>query len=143
MPAIITNEFRTYNADNFIDSFASNKVYLMIGNADAWSGADLGQYTESTPSDTAIPVPIDTTIAPYIHHNDMIAAKLINESDVSHVIKRKDWTSGTVYDEYDHEQNDLIDEATADTSLAITPLFETKFDIPVVPLIYPPTNIPL
>ena len=110
MPAIITNAFRTYNADNFISSFSTNKVYLMIGKADAWSGADLGQYTESTPSDTAIPVPIDTTIAPYIHHNDMIAAKLINESDVSHVIKRTDWTSGTVYTEYDHRQDDQIDQ---------------------------------
>ena len=102
MPAIITNAFRTYNADNFIGSFASNKVYLMIGKADAWSGADLGQYTESSPSDTTIPTPIDTTVAPYIHHNDMIAAKLISASDVSHVIKRTDWTSGTVYTEYNH-----------------------------------------
>ena len=110
MPAIITNAFRTYNADNFISSFTTNKVYLMIGKAEPWSGADLGQYTESTPSDTAIPVPIDTTIAPYIHHNDMIAAKLISESNVSHVVKRTDWTHGTVYTEYDHKQDDQIDQ---------------------------------
>ena len=110
MPAIITNAFRTYNADNFIGSFASNNVYLMIGKAGAWSGADLGQYTETSPSDTAIPTPIDTTVAPYIHHNDMIAAKLISSSNVSHVIKRTDWTSGTVYTEYDHKQDDQIDQ---------------------------------
>jgi len=110
MPAIITNAFRTYNADNFIGSFASNYVYLMIGKADAWSGASIGQYTESTPSDTAIPTPIDTTVAPYIHHNDMIAAKLISASDVSHVIKRTDWTSGTIYSEYNHLQDDQIDQ---------------------------------
>ena len=110
MPAIITNGFRTYNADNFIGSFASNKVYLMIGKADAWSGADLGQYAESSPSDTAIPTPIDTTVAPFIHHNDMIAAKLISASDVSHVVKRVDWTSGTVYTEYNHKQDDQIDQ---------------------------------
>ena len=61
MPAIITNAFRTYNADNFISYFSTNKVYLMIGKADAWSGADLGQYTESSPTDTVIPTPIDTT----------------------------------------------------------------------------------
>ena len=110
MPAIITNGFRTYNADNFIGSFASNKMYLMIGKADSWSGADLGQYTEASPSDTAIPTPIDTTVAPFIHHNDMIAAKLISESDVSHVVKRVDWTSGTVYTEYNHKQDDQIDQ---------------------------------
>ena len=95
MPAIITNAFRTYNADNFISSFSTNKVYLMIGKDSVWSGASVGQYAESSPSDTAIPTPLDTTVAPYIHHNDMIAAKLINAADVSHVIKRTDWTSGT------------------------------------------------
>jgi len=110
MPAIITNAFRTYNADNFISSFSTNNMYLMIGKADSWSGADLGQYTESGPSDTSIPTPIDTTVAPFIHHDDSIAAKLINESDVSHVIKRTDWTSGTVYTEYNHLQDDQIDQ---------------------------------
>ncbi len=97
MPAIITNAFRTYNADNFISSFSTNNMYLMIGKADSWSGADLGQYPEGSPSDTSIPTPIDTTVAPFIHHDDNIAAKLINTSDVSHVVKRTDWTSGTVY----------------------------------------------
>ena len=110
MPAIITNAFRTYNADNFVSSFSTNKMYLMIGKADSWSGASVGQYTEASPSDTAIPIPIDTTIAPFIHHNDMIAAKLINQSNVSHVIKRTDWVSGTVYSEYDHNQDDQIDQ---------------------------------
>ena len=78
MPAIITNAFRTYNADQFISSFSTNKMYLMIGKADAWSGASAGQYAEASPSDTSIPTPIDTVQAPFIHHNDMIAAKLIN-----------------------------------------------------------------
>ena len=110
MPAIITNGFRTYNADNFIGSFSTNKMYLMIGKADAWSGASLGQYTEGSPTDTAIPTPIDTTVAPFIHHNDMIAAKLISTSDVSHVIKRTDWTSGIIYTEYHHLQDDQIDQ---------------------------------
>ena len=110
MPAIITNAFRTYNADQFISSFSTNKMYLMIGKASPWSGADLGQYTASSPSDTSIPTPIDTTVAPYIHHNDMIAAKLISASDVSHVVKRTDWTTGTVYTEYNHLQDDQIDQ---------------------------------
>ena len=109
MPAIITNAFRTYNADNFITAFGTNKMYLMIGKASPWSGADLRQYTGS-PTDTALPTPIDTTVAPFVHHNDMIAAKLINTSDVSHVIKRTDWTSGTVYTEYHHLQDDQIDQ---------------------------------
>ena len=110
MPAIITNAFRTYNADNFISAFSTNKVYLMIGKADSWSGASAGQYAEASPSDTSIPTPKDTTVAPFIHYNDMIAAKLIAATDVSHVVKRVDWTSGIVYAEHDHNQDDQIDQ---------------------------------
>ena len=125
MPAIITNGFRKYNADNFMQSLAAttatpaglgNKIYLMIGKADAWvsssgtyGGPEIGQYADGTYSDSTIPIPTDTTVAPFIHHNDMIAAKLINASDVSHVVKRTDWVSGTVYHEYDHTRDDLID----------------------------------
>jgi len=119
MPAIITNAFRTYNADNFINSLKAtdatpaglgNKMYLMIAKDSPWSGNSAGQYADGSYSDSIIPTPKDTTVAPFLHYNDIIAAKLVNISDVSHVIKRLDWTSGTVYDEYDHEQDDLIDK---------------------------------
>ena len=110
MSAIIHNSFRKYNADNFITSIGTNKVYLMIGKDSPWSGASAGEYTETTPNDALIPIPIDTTIAPFLHHKDMIAAKLIPASSVSHVIKRVDWTSGTVYVEYSHTIDDIIDQ---------------------------------
>ena len=109
MSAIIHNSFRKYNADNFIASMGINKVYLMIGKNSPWSGASAGEYVETTPTDAVIPVPIDTTVSPYIHHADMIAAKLIPLSSVSHVIKRVNWVSSTVYVEYDHLQDDIID----------------------------------
>jgi len=110
MTAIVGNAFRKYNADSFINSFEDNNVYLMIGKKDEWASTGAGQYAGSGFSDTSIPTPIDTTQAPYIHHNDMIAAKLIGTSDVSHVLKRVDWTTGTVYEEYDHLTDDIIDQ---------------------------------
>jgi len=110
MSAIINNTFRKFNADNFITAVGTEKVYLMIGKNTAWSGASLGEYTEATPSDSAIPVPIDTAVSPYLHHNDMIAAKLITSTSVSHILKRVNWTTGTVYIEYDHLQDDIIDQ---------------------------------
>ncbi len=109
MSAIINNSFRKYNADNFISSISSNKVYLMIGKKEPWANADLGQYVETSPSDIDVPVPIDTTVSQYIHYNEMIAAKLINSTSVSHVLKRVDWTSGTVYPEYNQYTDDIID----------------------------------
>lgn len=110
MSAIIHNSFRKYNADNFITSIGTNKVYLVIGKDTPWNGASAGEYNEPTPTDTAIPIPIDTTVAPLIHHADMIAAKLIPLSSVSHVIKRVNWVSGTQYFEYNHMQDDIIEE---------------------------------
>ena len=61
MSAIIHNSFRKYNADNFIASITSNKVYIMIGKNDAWSGASAGEYNDATPSDVLVPTPNDTT----------------------------------------------------------------------------------
>lgn len=110
MSAIINNSFRKYQADNFIESFSTNNMYLAIGKNTSWSGASLTEYTETTPTDTNIPVPIDTTSGFYTHYDDMIAAKRITDTSVSHVIKRVDWLSGTVYTEYNQNIDDIIDE---------------------------------
>ena len=32
----------------------------------------------------------------------MLGAKIITSSDVSHVIPRRNWTTGTTYDMYEH-----------------------------------------
>jgi hypothetical protein len=109
MSAIINNSFRKYNADNFITSISTNKVYLMIGKNDPWSGTSAGEYVETSPSDIDVPVPIDTSVSQYIHYNSMIAAKLIQSTSVSHVLKRVNWTSGTVYPEYNQYTDDIID----------------------------------
>ena len=110
MSAIINNSFRKYQADNFIGSFSTNNIYLAIGKNDPWAGASAGEYIETTPSDTSIPVPIDTTVSSFLHYDDMIAMKKIASSSTSHVLKRVDWTSGTVYVEYNHLQDDIIDQ---------------------------------
>ena len=110
MSAIINNSFRKYQADNFIGSFSTNNIYLAIGKNDPWAGASAGEYIETTPSDTSIPVPIDTTVSSFLHYDDMIAMKKIASSNTSHVLKRVDWTSGTVYVEYNHLQDDMIDQ---------------------------------
>jgi len=109
MSAIINNSFRKFNADNFINAFVGNNVYLSIGKDTPWSGVSLGEYIETAPNDATIPVPIDTAVAYYKNHNDLIAVKKISSADVSHVIKRVNWTTNTRYAEYDHLQDDMID----------------------------------
>jgi hypothetical protein len=110
MSAIIHNTFRKFNADNFIAFVDGDPktLYLGIGKTTPWSGNSTGEYVDGTYSDLAVPVPIDTTIAPYLHYADLLAVKKITAPSVSHVLKRVDWTSGVVYAEYDHEQPDMI-----------------------------------
>ena len=74
----------------------------MIGKNTPWSGNSAGEYADGSYSDTNVPIPLDTGVAPFIHHDARIAAKLIPQTDVSHVLKRIDWTTGTVYPEYNH-----------------------------------------
>ncbi len=114
MSAIINNSFRKYNADNFIGSFSNNNVYLSIGKNDPWAGASTGEYIETSPNDATVPIPIDTTTAYYANHDDLIAIKKVSSADVAHVIKRVNWTTNTVYAEYDHYQDDMIDGVKLD-----------------------------
>ncbi len=123
MSAIINNSFRKFQADSFIEGFTEkdandalkNNIYLAIGKNTVWSGNTADNKSEfrvtSSPnavaSDTDIPLPVDTIQAPFIHWNEIAAIKKIN--DVSHVIARYDWTSGTVYREYSHERDDIMD----------------------------------
>ena len=116
MSAIINNSFRKYNADNFIGSFSNNNVYLSIGKQDPWAGASLGEYIETSPNDATVPIPIDTTTAYYKNQDDLIAIKKVSSADVSHVIKRINWTTNTVYAEYDHLQDDMIDGVKLDSN---------------------------
>ena len=137
MSAIINNSFRKFQADNFIESFTEtvsgtntrkNNIYLAFGKTDAWSGTtadNLAEFrvTDGNPaSDINIPLPVDTTQASALHWDDIRAIKRI--TDVSHVIARYDWTSGTVYREYSHDRDDIIDNVNPGAASSAT---ETPF----------------
>ena len=92
MPAIITTKCRINNTQQFIEGFSeavATNYYLFIGKVTAWD------------DDNAPPTPTDSVQnQSYDHWRDMIAAKKIISTDVSHVIPRSNWTSNTVYTEY-------------------------------------------
>ena len=91
MAAIITDSFRIKNTKDFIAKAATENMYLTIGRSNAW------------PNDTLPPDP--ATSLKEIRTDvwaDVIGAKRITTSDVSHVIPRYDWVSGdTGYVAYD------------------------------------------
>ena len=106
MAAIITNKFRINNAEQFVESFSESSAetyYLFIGRAHAWaSDADVQGNTIAEGTDASPPTPNDDVSSEFYNWDDMLGAKLIASSDVSRVIPRRNWTTGTTYDMYEH-----------------------------------------
>ena len=116
MPAIVTNKFRIHNAKQFVEAFdevsatagaaisdptglLNTNMYLFIGKVTPWSD----DTVPDTPTDS-----VSNTV--YNHWRDMIAAKKIGSTDVSHVAPRYNWTSGSNYFAYNNANNALFDQ---------------------------------
>tara|TARA_R110002096_G_scaffold276280_2_gene470346 strand:+ start:13286 stop:15007 length:1722 start_codon:yes stop_codon:yes gene_type:complete len=113
MPALVTNKFRIHNAKQFVEAFdevsftsgtavtdssglLNSNMYLFIGRPSAW------------PDDNTPPTPTDSVAnTHYDNWRDMIAAKKISSTDVSHVIPRKNWTNNTSYFAFSHSTSTL------------------------------------
>ena len=90
MSSIFTKNFGVNNAKNF-ERYVSGgfgTYYLAIGRNLPWDNGD------------TTPTPTDTANSFYQFWDNMIGMKKITASDMNLVIPRVDWTSGTVYSEY-------------------------------------------
>jgi hypothetical protein len=95
MAQIVTNNFNIQNATDFVTNYDSN-YYLLIGRPQVWPN-------ESTPDN-----PINVTNQDYNYWADSIAAKRVVFSDVKQVIKRRDYSVGVVYTQYNHTQANIL-----------------------------------
>ncbi len=168
MPALVTTEFRIHNAKQFREMFSeaaqyggatasaalSTNMYLFIGKSAAWSGSFNDGTTTYQVSDTAQPDPnktnapsSDTTAnTSYSHWKDMIAAKKVASSDVSHVIARNNWTSGRYYSMYDDtikfssltasQASQNVNSGTADTTATLYPMYVMNSTFKVYKCLY-------
>ena len=106
MAAIITNKFRINNAEQFVESFSETNnttYYLFIGRSHSWaSDVDAQGNTIAEGTDASPPTPNDDVTSEFYNYDDMLGAKLIASTDVTHCIPRRNWTTGTTYDHYEH-----------------------------------------
>ena len=127
MPAIITKDFRVHNAEQFKESFgeAADTYYLAIGRPQAF--ADNQAFNDGT--DASPPTPVDDVgQVEYYAYDDFLAAKKIASTDVSIVIPRRNWTTGTVYDYYRHDYGDINTAgSTIATDSGATSLYDATF----------------
>ena len=121
MAAIITNKFRINNANQFYESFSEaspETYYLFIGRAHAWaSDADVQGNTIAEGTDASPPTPNDDVSSEFHAWDDMLGAKIIASSDVSYCIPRRNWTTGTTYDMYEHNISSTNTSASGATNL--------------------------
>ena len=96
MSKIVTRNFSRKIASAVQAELSSNIYYFAVSKHTEWAD-------ENTP-DTAE----DTTEYINNFHREMILGKRIKSSDVSNLIDRHFWTSGSVYAQYDDTDADLF-----------------------------------
>lgn len=97
MSAIITDQLRILNAKSFVSvaTSSSNSYYAFVG---------LPNATDYFPDwDIVPPAPKDNFDEENDYWDTMIALKKINAGDISQVVRKNTWTSGTTYDMYRHD----------------------------------------
>jgi Bacteriophage T4, Gp8 len=114
MVAIIKNKFRLQNAKEFLTNFSVNvtdkNYYLFVGKPLPWRAPE-GQQGSSTitatNADLYPPLPEDTQFSENRIWDEMLGLKKIGASDVSLVIPRSDYKSGTIYAVFDDNDAQL------------------------------------
>ena len=108
---LVTKNFNVHNASQFLSSVANTDNYFVY----------VGNHVPYVGGDTNLDDPTNSVQNSYLDvYNNMIFAKKVTSSDVVHVIPRYNWTSGTIYAEYAHDDPDLhtkqffvvVDDAT-------------------------------
>lgn len=91
---LITNSLRLQVANQFVESFseAANNIYYVFVS----KNTDFSDSTVPTPTDN-----VRTTL--YRAYKDMIYGRQVSPADIKLAIERKEWASGTIYDQYEHD----------------------------------------
>lgn len=117
MPALVSKKFRIHNAKQFVEAFDEDKGFTTFANTSAGdTSLETNMYLfiggiSAFSDDTNPPTPTDSVANSYFSNwRDMIAAKKITSSDVSHCITRRNWANDTPYFAYTHANNALYDQ---------------------------------
>ena len=98
MSAIVTDQFRILNANNFVESVesANNSYYVFLGlpNAEAVGYGRSDNWDENTPA------PVDSFSSNKHAGDTIMFGKKITSANIRRIVRRLDWTSGTRYEIY-------------------------------------------
>jgi hypothetical protein len=103
MAALVTDQFRIFNAGNFVNSIAdpSNSYYLFVG----LPNPDIVGFGRTSDWDVNTPSPIDSFNNLNHNKSTILFGKKLTSENVRRVIRRIDWVRGTKYEMYRHDYN--------------------------------------
>ena len=105
MPAIVTDQFRILNANNFVESVenTNNSYYIFLGLSNPkGSPAGLVGYGRTDDWNTSAKTPSPVDSFSYLNHagDTMMFGKKISSANIRRIIRRVDWVSGSRYEIY-------------------------------------------
>jgi hypothetical protein len=101
MSNLLTSQFSVDVAENFIDRINKDfSLYVVAAKHTPVIGS----------SGPNLPTPIDSEQQLIDLYDQMIFGKRVTASDARSSIKKRLWTQGTIYDQYDHEDPNLFDK---------------------------------
>ena len=121
MPSLVTDNFRVFAAEQFMESLEEpynssgspeadgttaasayrSKIYLFTGRSQDWTEERYSIATGVSEFDP--PEPYDSFNDMNEVYDDMISLKRVSRADLSQVIRRNTWSQGTKYDMYKND----------------------------------------
>ncbi len=161
MPSLVSDNFRVFAAEQFMESLEEpldtagnaladsstealrdrSKIYIFIGRSQTW---DSERYSGQSFNDIDnIPAPTDSFDELSEIYDDMIAMKRITRGDVTQVIRKRTWNVNTRYDMYKHNYSTTNQSATGANKLYDSQFYVMNSNYDVYKCIYngeTPTN---
>ena len=102
MSAIITDQFRILNANNFVESVenTNNSYYVFIGLPNPAGTSTLVGYGRSSNWNSSTPAPTDSFSYRSHSGDTMMFGKKVSSANIRRIIRRVDWISGNRYEIY-------------------------------------------
>ena len=158
MPSLVTDNFRVFAAEQFIESLeepynSSNtpesdasaaaqayrsKLYLFTGRSQNWT---LEKYDGvSSVTEFSPPEPYDSFNDLNEVYDDMISLKRVNRADLSQVVRRINWQTGVKYDMYRDDYSKVNPSLNGQTSLYESQFYVVNSDFKVYKCIFNGTD---
>ena len=118
MAAIITDQFRIINANNFMKDVTSgdNSYYAFLGLANP-TVSGFGRTDTWNSTTIQPPSPVDSINYNNHVYDTMLFGRKVFPGDVRRLIRKVSWTKGTSYDMYRHDYSPSKTAASGATKL--------------------------